>query len=69
VAVSLAAGVAASLLAVGEAAVVAIALLALGVSVALLAPRVGPVTNSTPHSLSKLLQETGSKAKQNLPLQ
>jgi hypothetical protein len=65
VAVSLVAGVAASLLAVK----VDVALLALGVTAALLAPGVAPMTNSPSYSLSQLLLETGSKAKQNLPLQ
>jgi hypothetical protein len=62
--VSLAARVAVSL-----AAMVKVALLALGVSIALLAPGVGPLTNSPPHILSQLLQDTRSKAKQDLPLQ
>jgi uncharacterized membrane protein (DUF441 family) len=43
--------------------------LAVGVAVALLASRVAPVINSPPHSLSQLMQETGSKAKHDLPLQ
>jgi hypothetical protein len=61
----LAVGVTVALLVIG----VAVALLALGVAVALLALGVVLVTNSPPHSLSQLLQETGSKEKQDLPLQ